>query len=118
MAPKTLLGPFGPILAYFLGGAGPKIFLSPFGPKKGKKNFQNFFLHYFDSQRVWDPQKPKIDPVDPPVDPILAHLVGKKADFGVKKKRVFLKNAFSHEMTFLGSSVHFLSGSKWFWYPK
>ena len=25
---------------------------------------------------VWDPQKPKIDPVDPPVDPILAHFVG------------------------------------------
>ena len=25
---------------------------------------------------VWDPQKPKIDPVDPPVDPILAHFCG------------------------------------------
>ena len=42
---------------------------------------------------AWDPQKPKIDPVDPPVDPILAHFVGKKANFGVKK-RVFLKNVF------------------------
>ena len=39
---------------------------------------------------VWDPQKPKIDPVDPPVVPILAQFVGKKADFGVNT-HVFLK---------------------------
>ena len=42
---------------------------------------------------VWDPRKPKIDPVDPPVDPIFAQFVGKKANLGVKK-RVFLKNMF------------------------
>ena len=65
---------------------------------------------------VWDPQKPKISLLEPPpLDLILAHLVCKKADFGVKKS-VFLKNAFSHEMTFLGSSDHFSLGSKWFWY--
>ena len=64
---------------------------------------------------VRDPQKPKIDPVDPPVDPILAQFVGKKADFGVKN-RVFLKYVFSYKMTFLGSSEHFSLGSKWFWY--
>ena len=38
---------------------------------------------------VWDPQTPKIDPVDPPVDPILAQFVRKKADFGLTK-HVFL----------------------------
>ena len=64
---------------------------------------------------VWDPYKPKISLLDPPLDLILAHFVCKKADFGVKN-RVFLKNAFSHEMTFLGSSDHFSSGSKWLWY--
>ena len=64
-----------------------------------------FFLHYFDSQRVWDPQKPKFDPVDPPVDPILAHFVCKKADFGVKK-RVFLKKLFF-------APNHFLSLPRW-----
>ena len=102
MTPKTLLGPFGPILAYF-GGGRPEIFLSPFGPKKAKIFFskKNLNLHYFDSQRVWDPQKPKIDPIDPRVDPILAQFVGKKADFGVKI-RVFLKYVFSSKMTFSG----------------
>ena len=115
MARKTLLGPCGPILAYLGGGGGrPEIFLSPFGPKKAKFFFpKKFYLHYFDSQRVWDPQKPKIDPVDP----ILAHFVCKKADFGVKN-HVFLKYVFSYKMTFLGSSDHFSLGSKWFWCPK
>ena len=67
MSPKTLLGPFGPIL----GGGQARIFLSPFGPKKAQNFFseKKFYLHYFDSQRVWDPQKPKIDPVDPPSGP-------------------------------------------------
>ena len=87
MSPKTLLGPFGPILAYFGGGGRPENFISPFGPKKAK-NFSKKILHYFDSQRVWDPQKPKIDPVDP----ILAQFVCKKADFGVKKTRFSQKN--------------------------
>ena len=32
MAPRTLLGPFGPISVYFSGHR-PEIFLSPFGPK-------------------------------------------------------------------------------------
>ena len=48
---------------------------------------------------VWDPQKPNIDPVDPPVDPILAQFVGKKADFWVKK-RVFLKKVFLLKIIF------------------
>ena len=89
----------------FWGGPGPKFFLSPFGPKR--PNFfvsKIFFLHYFDSQRVWDPQKPKIDPVDPPVDPILAQFVGKRADFGVKK-RVFLKIFFCSKSFFIGSQM-------------
>ena len=64
---------------------------------------------------VWDPQEPKISLLDPPMDPILAHFVGKKADFGVKN-RVFLKYVFSYKMTFLGSSDQFSLGSKWFWY--
>ena len=57
------------------------------------------------SQRVWDPQKPKIDPVDPPVDPILAHFVCKKADFGVKKTRFSQKSFFAPN--------HFLSVPRW-----
>ena len=60
---------------------------------------------------VWDPQKPKISLLDPPMDPILAHCVCKKAKFGVKN-RVFLTYAFSYKMTFLGSSDHFSLGSK------
>ena len=64
---------------------------------------------------VGDPQKPEISLLDPPMDPILAHFVCKKAKFGVKN-RVFLKYVFSYKMTFLGSSDHFSLGSKWFWY--
>ena len=69
----------------------------------------------FCSQMVWDPQKPKIDPLNPPMDPILAHFVCKKAKFGVKKN-IFFKKVFLNEMAFLGSSDHFSLGSKWFWY--
>ena len=103
--------PAGPLRAYFGlfwrgGGARPEIFLSPFGPKKAKIFFSNFFyLHYFDSQRVWDPQNPKIDPVDPPVDPILAQFVGKKADFGVKKHVFRKKNFFYSKSFFIGSQM-------------
>ena len=90
MAPKTLprhSGLFWPIL----GGGQARNFSKSFWAKIGQIFFPKFFyLHYFDSQRVWDPQKPKFDPVDPPVDPILAHFVYKKADIWVKK-RVFLK---------------------------
>ena len=64
---------------------------------------------------VWDPQKPEISLLDPPMDPILAHFVCKKAKFGAKN-RVFLKYVFSYKMTFLGSSDQFSLGSKWFWY--
>ena len=64
---------------------------------------------------VWYPQTPKISLLDPPMDPILAHFVGKKAKFGVKI-RVFLKYVFSYKMTFLGSSDHFPLRSKWIWY--
>ena len=49
---------------------------------------------------VWDPQKPEISLLDPPMDPILAHFVCKKADFGAKKSRfsqicIFVQNAIS-----------------------
>ena len=64
---------------------------------------------------VWDPQKPEISLLDPPMDPILAHFVCKKVDFGVKN-RVFLKYVFLYKMTFPGSSDHFSLSSKWFWY--
>ena len=64
---------------------------------------------------VWDPQKPKISLLDPPMDAILAHFVCKKAKFGAKN-RVFLKYVFSYKVTFLGSSDQFSLGSKWFWY--
>ena len=43
---------------------------------------------------VWDPQKPKISLLDPPMDPILAHFVGKKAKFGVKI--AFFSNMYFH----------------------
>ena len=64
---------------------------------------------------VWDPQKPKSNLLDPSMDPIWAHFVCKKADFGAKN-RVFLKYVFLYKMTFLGSSDQFSLGSKWFWY--
>ena len=104
--PKTLLGPFGPILAYLGGGQAQK-FSKSFWAKKGQFFSQKklFFLHYFDSQRVRDPQKPKIDPVDPPVDPILAQFVGKKADFGVKKKTRFSQKIFPSKSFFIGSQM-------------
>ena len=54
---------------------------------------------------VWDPQKPKIDPVDPPMDPILAHFVGILGQFGVKK-HVFLKKTFF-------TLNHFFSVPRW-----
>ena len=66
---------------------------------------------------VWDPQKPEISLLDPPMDPILADFVCKKARFGFKN-HVFLKYVFSYKMTFLGSSDQFSLGSKWFWYPQ
>ena len=97
--------PTWPIRAYFglfWGVARPEIFLSPFWAKKGQNFFFQifFYFHYFDSQRVWDPQKPKIYPVDPPMDPILAHFVCKKAKFGVKRSRfsqicIFVQNGIS-----------------------
>ena len=64
---------------------------------------------------VWDPQKPEISLLDPPVDLIWAHFVCKKVDFGAKN-RVFLKYVFSYKMTFLGSSDRFSLGSKWIWH--
>ena len=104
MSPKTLLGPCGPILAYF-GGGQAQIFSKSFWAKKGQKIFfqKFFYLHYFESQRVWDPQNPKIDPVDPPVDPILAQFVGKKAKFGVKN--AFFSKKFCCKSFFVGSRM-------------
>ena len=102
MAPKTLLGPFGPILAYFFLAPDPKFFQVLLGQNRPKKFQKN--LHYFDSQRVWDPQKPKIDPVDPPVDPIWAHFVGILGQFGAKK-RVFLQNNICSKSFFIRSQV-------------
>ena len=110
--------PTGPIWAYFglfFWGPGRKFFRVLLG--QNRPNFFSiiFFLHNFGSRRVWDAQKPKIDPVDPPVDPIFGPICG---HFGPiwGQKCVFLKNVFSYKMTFLGSSDHFSLGSKWFWY--
>ena len=50
---------------------------------------------------VWDPQKPEISLLDPPMDPILAHFVCKKARFGAKN-RVFLKQVFLYKNDFSG----------------
>ena len=64
---------------------------------------------------VWDPQKPEISLLDPPMDPILADFVCKKADLGAKN-HVFLKYVFLYKMTFLRSADQFSLGYKWFWY--
>ena len=56
MAPKTLLGPFGPILAYF-GGGRAKIFLSPFGPKKAKIFFPKKLFALFRLPKGLGPSK-------------------------------------------------------------
>ena len=84
--------------------------MAKMGFKNGQKHifWEMFFSKsfYFGSQIVWDPQKPKISPLDPPVDPILAHFVCKKAKFGVKKhvflKKNFLKNFFVQKRYSLG----------------
>ena len=95
-----LYPPMDPIWAHFVG------ILAQFGVKK------HFFLKKFSSksfligsQMAWDPQKPKIGPLYPPMDPIWAHFVGILAQFGVKK-RVFLKKIF-------GTQNHFTSGPRW-----
>ena len=53
---------------------------------------------------VGDPQKPKIAPLYPPMDPIWSHFVGILGQFGVKK-HVFLKKKFAQN--------HFLSVPRW-----
>ena len=103
MSPKpywALAGLFWPIL----GGAGRKIFLSPFGPKLAK--FISKKLHYFDSQRVRDPQKPKIDPVDPP--PSGPHF----GPFCVQKGRFWGQKTRFSQKTFFAPN-HFLSLPRW-----
>ena len=86
MAKNGPQNPTGPIWAYFglFFGPRPEIFPSPFWAKIGQNRFFQKNLHYFDSRRVRDPQKPKIDPVDPPVDPNLAQFVGKRPILGSK----------------------------------
>ena len=49
---------------------------------------------------VWDPQKPKLSLLDPPMDPIWAHFVDILGKFGVKK-RVFHKKVFLTQNHFL-----------------
>ena len=106
MSPKTLLGPCRPTLAYF-GGGRPEIFLSPFGPKKAKIFFfkKNLNLHYFDSQRVWDPQKPKIDPVDPPGGPHFGPFCVQNGRFWGQKTRFSQKTFFCSKSFFIASQM-------------
>jgi hypothetical protein len=49
-------------------------------------------LHYFDSQKVWDPQKPKIRPVDPHFVGIFGPIWGQKCF--PQKKNVLLQIIF------------------------
>ena len=54
---------------------------------------------------VWDPQKPKIGPLYPPMDPIWAHFVGILGQFGVKqRKKNLLKIIFYRFPDGLGPS--------------
>ena len=67
-------------------------------PKKTRffeKKFllQMIFFRFLDG--LGPSKKTEIGPLDPPVDPILAQFVGKKADFGVKK------HVFSREKNLL-----------------
>ena len=64
-----------------------------------KKNFCSESF-YFGSYLVWDPQKPEISLLDPPMDPILAHFVCKKGRFWGQKSHfsqicIFVQNDFS-----------------------
>ena len=52
------------------------------------------------SQMVWDPQKPKIGPLYPPMDPISAHFVGILGQFGVKKTRFSRKKSSAENHSF------------------
>ena len=101
--------PTGPIRAYFRlfwGGAGPKFFC-PFGPKKAKKIFfrKKILFALFRLPKGLGPSKTQNWPCrPPPVDPILAQFVGKKADFGVKKNAFFSKK-FCSKSFFIGSQM-------------
>ena len=86
--------PEGAILAHFTHK------MAKMGFKNGQKNafFEKVFFcfksFYFGSYMVWDPQKPKISLLNPPMDPIWAHFVRKKADFG--SKNTFFSNMYFH----------------------
>ena len=99
MAPKTLLGPFGPILAYFGGGEARNF--SPFGPKKAKIFPQKILFALFCLPKALGPSKPQNCPFVTPMDPIWAHFVGILGQFGVKKTRFSQKKCLKI-ISFLG----------------
>ena len=78
------------------------------GPKNGLKTRKNRKILFCSkslpegSWMVFRPQKPKIDPPDSPMDPLLAHFVGILGHFGVKKTHFSRKNFFAPNHTFEG----------------
>ena len=85
------MGILGVFEAYYIvsAPAGPQN--RPKTPTEAKKRVLVITLarggvtgRHFGSQMVWDPQNPEISLLDPPMDPLLAHFVCKKAKFGAK----------------------------------
>ena len=78
--------PTGPIRAYFglfWGGGRPKIFLSPFGPKKAKIFFQNFFICIISTPKGSGTLKnPKLTPGAPHWTPFWPILWAKRLNLG------------------------------------
>ena len=107
-AKKGPQNPTGPFRAYFglFWGGQAQIFSKSFWAKIGQIFFPKQILHYFDSQRVWDPQKPKIDPVDPQWTPFWLILWAFWANLGSKQ------TLFSQKQ-FVFAPNHFLSVPRW-----
>ena len=89
-------GPFWPVLACL-----PQKDLAIFRPPGAKKS-KFFFCPkslFMTPQRVWEPQKPKIGPLEPANDPLLGHFLCILAHLGPKKCD-FLEKKFSLQITF------------------
>ena len=104
MSPKTLLGPFGPILAYFGGGGQARNFSKSFWAKKGQ-NFFPIFFALFRLPKGPGPSKTQNWPCRPPSGPHFGPICGQKGRFWGQKNAFFSKNIFA--------PIHFLSVPRW-----
>ena len=113
MTPKTLLGPFGPILAYFLGGGQAGNFSKSFWAKKGQKFFfkKKFWFALFWLAKGLGPSKPQNWPCRPPQWTHFGSISEQKGRFWGQKK-----TCFSQKILFCSKS--FFIGSQMVWDPQ